>query len=250
MKKQSMRILLCLILGLVTTVAVAWGFAIWVDANPLDPALRKEQFGVNVQELPRWETSVINQTATTFVSFSSLTVKRPRGLRDGATGREIADWINRNNLFQQGKPAPVEDLPTLKPPYWSRACVSPIQDEVDTFRGMEDARGWPMRCLVAYIDIKKEPLDRKWSPMIIKWQIEFGDTQGLLGLPRGLPYKPIWFGLLVNILLYSSIFYFFLFGFVQLKRARRRRRGRCPKCNYDLRGDFDPGCPECGWGRE
>ena len=29
-----------------------------------------------------------------------------------------------------------------------------------------------------------------------------------------------------------------------------RVRGRCPKCAYDLRGDTDEGCPECGWGRE
>ena len=34
-------------------------------------------------------------------------------------------------------------------------------------------------------------------------------------------------------------------------RAERRvRAGHCPKCNYDRRGDFSAGCPECGWRRD
>lgn len=33
------------------------------------------------------------------------------------------------------------------------------------------------------------------------------------------------------------------------RRARRRRRGLCPACRYDLRHDLASGCPECGWGR-
>lgn len=32
--------------------------------------------------------------------------------------------------------------------------------------------------------------------------------------------------------------------------AWRARAGQCPKCNYDLRGEFDDGCPECGWRRD
>lgn len=25
--------------------------------------------------------------------------------------------------------------------------------------------------------------------------------------------------------------------------------GHCPQCRYDLRGQMEPGCPECGWRR-
>ncbi|MBX3316813.1 MAG: hypothetical protein KF902_08130 [Phycisphaeraceae bacterium] len=34
-----------------------------------------------------------------------------------------------------------------------------------------------------------------------------------------------------------------------LTRARRIRRGHCPRCDYDLLSDFSQGCPECGWGK-
>ena len=34
------------------------------------------------------------------------------------------------------------------------------------------------------------------------------------------------------------------------RRIVRRKRGHCIKCGYDLRGDLERGCPECGWRRE
>lgn len=34
-----------------------------------------------------------------------------------------------------------------------------------------------------------------------------------------------------------------------LSARQRAERGRCPECDYDLRGELDKGCPECGWGR-
>ena len=34
-----------------------------------------------------------------------------------------------------------------------------------------------------------------------------------------------------------------------MRRRRRIRRGRCPECAYDLKGDLGGGCPECGWQR-
>ena len=37
---------------------------------------------------------------------------------------------------------------------------------------------------------------------------------------------------------------------VTSKGTRRRLRGCCPGCGYDLRKNFNDGCPECGWLRE
>ncbi len=43
-------------------------------------------------------------------------------------------------------------------------------------------------------------------------------------------------------------------GFVMFRRARRRIRlypahTKCRQCGYELRGDLEHGCPECGWRR-
>ena len=35
-------------------------------------------------------------------------------------------------------------------------------------------------------------------------------------------------------------------GLVSVRRWRRRKRGLCLKCGYDLRGSPGPRCPECG----
>ena len=33
-------------------------------------------------------------------------------------------------------------------------------------------------------------------------------------------------------------------------RRERRKAGRCPACGYDLQGEMERGCPECGWKRQ
>ncbi len=30
----------------------------------------------------------------------------------------------------------------------------------------------------------------------------------------------------------------------------RRREGKCMRCGYDIKGEFERGCPECGWRRK
>jgi len=66
---------------------------------------------------------------------------------------------------------------------------------------------------------------------------------------------PMWFGFLIDTLSYAAIWGGVFFGFTSAKRFIRIKRGRCPRCGYDLRGGrveppaTSPGCPECGWGR-
>ncbi len=35
-----------------------------------------------------------------------------------------------------------------------------------------------------------------------------------------------------------------------VRQSLRAKRGRCLACGYDLRGNLEHGCPECGWRRE
>ena len=64
-----------------------------------------------------------------------------------------------------------------------------------------------------------------------------------------LPLIPIWPGFLIDTLFYAAIWLGLFFGLTSAKRFIRTRRGRCPRCGYDLQGNLSAGCPECGWGR-
>ena len=66
---------------------------------------------------------------------------------------------------------------------------------------------------------------------------------------RLLPFRPLWLGLLLNVAIYYAIIEAALFTLLCAIRRRRMRKGLCPACGYDLRGEFDGGCPECGWKR-
>ena len=75
---------------------------------------------------------------------------------------------------------------------------------------------------------------------------------GVLGgqaFPR-LPIRPIWPGFAINTVFYAVLLWMLWLSPFVVRRAVRRKRGHCIKCNYDLRGDFSCGCPECGWQRE
>ena len=68
----------------------------------------------------------------------------------------------------------------------------------------------------------------------------------------GFPLRPILPGFLINMLFWAIILWLLIPGPFVLRRLIRRKRGRCPKCGYDLRGAIPGaggGCPECGWNR-
>ncbi|MEZ6241931.1 MAG: hypothetical protein R3B57_02710 [Phycisphaerales bacterium] len=62
-----------------------------------------------------------------------------------------------------------------------------------------------------------------------------------------LPLRPIWPGFAIDAVFYAGVCWVMLAAPGVVVRWRRRRRGRCPACGYDLAG-LDA-CPECGGGR-
>ncbi len=54
----------------------------------------------------------------------------------------------------------------------------------------------------------------------------------------------------INSIFYAMILWILICGPFALRRLIRRKRGLCVACGYDLRGDLERGCPECGWRRE
>ncbi|MGH7130850.1 MAG: hypothetical protein ACREJO_02765, partial [Phycisphaerales bacterium] len=78
------------------------------------------------------------------------------------------------------------------------------------------------------------------------WVINGGSRAGQA---RALPLTPLWSGFAVNTVVYAVLWSVALVGFAAWRRSRRKRKGACEKCGYDLSGQTQSGCPECGWGR-
>ena len=116
----------------------------------------------------------------------------------------------------------------------------------------EEAHGWPMRSFRWY---------RYGAKMY--GAIELGgdrriedrddDGTGIAGTLTGakaIPFLPIWPGLVLDTVFYAAPLLVASRGLLALRGLIRRKRGLCVACGYDLRGNIEHGCPECGWRRE
>lgn len=107
--------------------------------------------------------------------------------------------------------------------------------------------GWPMQAMQTRDGY---PLRHPWQPRRLTGRVLFNSwEQGIyveqqVGGPIVLPLTARWPGFAVNTLFYTCVIIAAATGLGAVRRAARRRRGRCPRCNYDL-GSLTT-CPECG----
>lgn len=64
-----------------------------------------------------------------------------------------------------------------------------------------------------------------------------------------VPYQPYWPGMILNSLVGAIGIWVLVVLPAAVRRARRRRRGLCAACGYDLAGVGGGVCPECGGGK-
>jgi hypothetical protein len=107
--------------------------------------------------------------------------------------------------------------------------------------------GWPFLCFEAFStscrhDLKTPQRSYRWQHVVhipkswqaqSEWQI--------------IPIKPIWAGFAGNVLIYAAAIWMVVDGWRTVRRAWRKRSGRCFGCGYELGGLRDrTRCPECG----
>jgi hypothetical protein len=115
-----------------------------------------------------------------------------------------------------------------------------------------ETRGWPMPAAWCEYRYPPPPTGATLEP---RGAIALpGDHPvGLLPIgtvPRALPCRPIWSGLLIDASFWTAAAAPLVFAPSLVRGIRRRRANGCSRCGYDLTGLAGSACPECGTGQK
>ena len=245
----------CLLLGAGTTVAVAWACATWSDLEEQTQAAklintdlgncwlsfnRHRGFGARRCDADMFFVCI---NASDNATSSHITVQESGG------------YVTVSGLRRLHGESPYTIHLPIDDPYWSRlADQYPFDDQRGEFVDEEDAFGWPMLAMWCsyYTDTwaMNEDGTRTWKPTRNESLFQpSASLQRLLpaGLgDRPLPLRPIAIGFAGDTAFYSFAWWFVGIGAKKARRWRRRAKGECEHCTYDLRGTSSERCPECG----
>lgn len=107
--------------------------------------------------------------------------------------------------------------------------------------------GWPLRAMAYWHEGFYGWGDFIWARGPGPSGIALGREVGTAALPfdeRVIPLQPLWAGLIGNTLIFGGVLFLGSTAVSTRRAARRRRRGQCARCGYDLAGLAT--CPECG----
>lgn len=228
---------LCVGLGALTSVVVAWGTALALPPNGITGGL--EQSGASYCDGNR------SWTAWNYmpIAFGSDLVGTLR-IVDKSTS--VVDDKAGTVLEYSGGWGPVRA--SVRPPPFLIPGMHDRWGYTSDF-----VLGWPARCLwfespmqgggcIVSHDrpvLHKIDFKRGWLGLTPRGQFD--------AVPDGLPTGVLWPGLLLNTAAYSGAWLAVFVVPMQIRRRMSARAGQCRKCRYDLRG-LNPGsaCPECG----
>jgi hypothetical protein len=258
MKRWTLRILLCLILGAVTTVAVAWGVAGLVECKPA------MTYFETAAQSGRPHSQLILGTGSR--GHGTLMAFTTHGL--GWSVADVGDVDVKLTDVTESWPDAL---------YASSVPDHRVRRDMSSWNQFDSyAMGWPSAALGGAIRFasRVEGLNYISEPdgiLALEWRHDRRGRATWSRPVRFLPFELIWPGFVINALFYAAIWFALFFGFASAKRTIRRARGRCPRCGYDLRGGvisdqrlamsgegaasgerstvIVAGCPECGWGR-
>ncbi len=228
-RKITTRACGCLVLGLVTTWAVAWaaGLRGYQSSGSFDLELYSpggDEARPIVARKEAWLAGRLRRM---------VRAARPSDL---------------NRLLGTG--TPITERPLAEVGYgWAMDYDQLVAyfERRQSINVAEYLYGWPFPALWLVSDATSPiypnrvggiPLPKSWNPPLTR------STTA-----RALPYSPVWRGLLADTGFYAALWAVLLIGFPGLRQRRRVRKGRCPACAYDLKGNLADGCPECGWKR-
>jgi hypothetical protein len=249
--------------GAATTYAIAWAFALQVDvcafglfsSGPLTCAFRARDCSMGEGEgsllvmrvegwgSSQWTSSISSercepQPPEPELHFGPPVTEAPMSLVCGP----MADWL----LPESGcwPNSGVEQLHMVWARGWPflavRCARSESKDSLESSKtdSVSDSEEPPHPRIKG--GIQAEYRWFRWLPMPLR-QLLHGYDEPVV------PWMPIPLGLAADSAIYGSLYWLLLTGPGRVRRALRRRRGRCARCGYDLSGTpTDAPCPECG----
>lgn len=236
-RRVILHAVLSLMLGFITTWAVAWACGVYVapgwDASdksdsscgPSEPAVyltHSHKPGVDhaLVTFFRWEDNQISSAWLKSLDFAPA-------------------WTRTCGLWQQAKAMPPGAVEMVTPGCGTFGDLSPA-----LYNSMwsEALYGWPRPCLSCSWPGGQFVRDALIPP---RW-LRITSERGRFAV---LPYRPYWPALIFNSFFYAALWPLLLVAPRATRRVYRHLRRCRPRCGYDIRHGDTPGCPECGWGR-
>lgn len=221
MKRWVIIITICILIGAIINVAIAWWFAIRFDRFA---PYSNSKIGISNFDYGYGQWSV----STHYWLGSTRT----------STAVDSIEGSSRNNF-------PVEKAL----PYWAES-IRPEQYQIGMLSNKSlkaIAQGWPFRAMMIIAGPGFDSEDKllrgiPWdAPTWLRGRPIAPPSQ--VG-PIYLPLKIIWPGFIANTLLYSLVFYSIFFMHFKLRHVLRLKRKQCIKCGYPI-GQSEI-CTECG----
>ena len=228
------------LLGMLSTVGVAWAIARPVHLNS-----GARTFGQGFLE-----EFILRTESGDFAGVHSLETGAMQCYQftlNSGTGAYLAANAGR-----------IDDIRSSDLPHWVYVPGPDLQLPADVPRGVAPSNhlsyafGWPWLARRGWVVDNGRPSVLAGRDL---WTL--GPAGGWV---RGLPLSPVWPGFAADSLLFAAVWFVMLrlfaaparrgMAWLLCRKGVRRGRGCCPECGYDLRGDLEAGCPECGWRRE
>ncbi|MFM9994743.1 MAG: hypothetical protein ACKVU4_02955 [Phycisphaerales bacterium] len=253
------RFAISVLLGILTTIAVAWTLALWsapADSGSMGTGIASP--AVEIIPSP-YHRLCFEQEARPGVRWTQFSVGTRTPGEWGMKWASLAGmdagpetWhMTRTDMpairaALDSFPAAQRDPFVLEWARWMPPVSGGPDDQIVTWGAR--AAGWPMLCLRSVSCARSTDAALTWS-----WSLQIRPASAYTGLllrdpaTGSVPLLPDPLGFTVNTGVYAAAWFTLLCGFSAARHLLRGQPGGCPACGYDLTG-LPPStpCPECG----
>ncbi len=251
MRRPARTALLCLLLGLLTSLAAAVTLALSADP-PGSPPNAMRSFIAHGQPWSIYESARFGARRAAWSLLTLDSLYTPQELKDRFPDGPPADpALALSTLREESEPF-IAQRPGGRsfhaPAPWGQFAAGSSAPQPG-LRGSDYGFGWPFICM--WYQVLGQDQGMTVVGADLRGGLLISGQPATVGTSRSriIPLYPAWLGLLGNTLAFSAAWAALLITIPLLLRTLRRRRGLCPACAYDLRATpAGSPCPECGRG--